>query len=128
MVSDEMASLVPPGLEGKEDVLFGNLNELYSFHNDTFLKDLETCISTTELVALCFVQRVRTSVKSTNVSIRLAKSQRIVLFPIYSRCNFVVCIAFFVLFSQLVMSKITTTVNIYLEFCYSEKRNLQREL
>lgn len=59
MVSDEMASLVPPGLEGKEDVLFGNLNELYSFHNDIFLKDLENCISTTELVALCFVQRVR---------------------------------------------------------------------
>lgn len=59
MVSDEMASLVPPGLEGKEDVLFGNLNELYSFHSDIFLKDLENCISTTELVALCFVQRVR---------------------------------------------------------------------
>ncbi|XP_037046123.1 uncharacterized protein LOC119081363 isoform X4 [Bradysia coprophila] len=57
MVSDDMASLVPPGLEGKEDVLFGNLNELYSFHNDIFLKDLENCISTTELVALCFVQR-----------------------------------------------------------------------
>lgn len=53
-----MASLVPPGLSGKEDVLFGNLNELYTFHSDVFLKDLENCISTTELVALCFVQRV----------------------------------------------------------------------
>lgn len=66
-----MASLVPPGLEGKEDVLFGNLNELYSFHNDTFLKDLETCISTTELVALCFVQRVRTTTKSSNLNLRM---------------------------------------------------------
>lgn len=56
--SEEMASLVPPGLHGKEDVLFGNLNELYTFHSDVFLKDLENCISTTELVALCFVQRV----------------------------------------------------------------------
>lgn len=51
--------MVPPQLlQGKEDVLFGNLNELYNFHNDVFLKDLENCISTTELVALCFVQRV----------------------------------------------------------------------
>lgn len=54
-----MASLVPPGLHGKEDILFGNLNELYTFHSEVFLKDLENCISTTELVALCFVQRVR---------------------------------------------------------------------
>lgn len=57
--SEEMATMVPPQLlQGKEDVLFGNLNELYNFHNDVFLKDLENCISTTELVALCFVQRV----------------------------------------------------------------------
>ena len=56
--SEEMATMVPPQLQGKEDVLFGNLNELYDFHNDVFLKDLENCISTTELVALCFVQRV----------------------------------------------------------------------
>lgn len=59
MNSEEMAHLVPPGLQGKADLLFGNLNELYSFHSDIFLKDLENCISTTELVALCFVQKVR---------------------------------------------------------------------
>ncbi|XP_055627661.1 uncharacterized protein LOC129769411 isoform X3 [Toxorhynchites rutilus septentrionalis] len=57
MQSEEMSSLVPPGLQGKADILFGNLHELYTFHNDIFLKDLENCISTTELVALCFVQR-----------------------------------------------------------------------
>ncbi|XP_055702828.1 guanine nucleotide exchange factor DBS isoform X3 [Phlebotomus papatasi] len=57
MLSEEMAALVPPGLQGKEDVLFGNLHELYTFHSEVFLKDLENCISTTELVALCFVQR-----------------------------------------------------------------------
>lgn len=53
-----MASIVPAGLQGKADILFGNLHELYTFHSETFLKDLENCISTTELVALCFVQRV----------------------------------------------------------------------
>ncbi|KAH8371036.1 hypothetical protein KR093_005956 [Drosophila rubida] len=58
MQSDELMHLVPASLQGKEDILFGNLHELYTFHNEVFLKDLENCISTTELVALCFVQRV----------------------------------------------------------------------
>ncbi|XP_046866240.1 guanine nucleotide exchange factor DBS isoform X2 [Drosophila willistoni] len=57
MQSEELMHMVPASLQGKEDVLFGNLHELYTFHNDVFLKDLENCISTTELVALCFVQR-----------------------------------------------------------------------
>ncbi|XP_034653766.1 guanine nucleotide exchange factor DBS isoform X2 [Drosophila subobscura] len=55
--SEDLSHLAPPSLNGKEDILFGNLHELYTFHNDIFLKDLENCISTTELVALCFVQR-----------------------------------------------------------------------
>lgn len=49
---------IPPGLINKLDILFGNLDELYHFHADIFLKDLENCISATDLVALCFVQRV----------------------------------------------------------------------
>ncbi|KAF2903495.1 hypothetical protein ILUMI_02685 [Ignelater luminosus] len=48
---------IPPGLINKLDILFGNLDELYHFHADIFLKDLENCISATDLVALCFVQR-----------------------------------------------------------------------
>ncbi|XP_039148324.1 uncharacterized protein LOC6733150 isoform X3 [Drosophila simulans] len=52
--SDESA---PASLQGKANVLFGNLDEIYSFHNDVFLKDLESCISVTERVALCFVKR-----------------------------------------------------------------------
>ncbi|KAH8234317.1 hypothetical protein KR038_007695, partial [Drosophila bunnanda] len=55
--SEELTHLTPTSLQGKEDILFGNLHELFTFHNQIFLKDLENCISTTELVALCFVQR-----------------------------------------------------------------------
>lgn len=55
--SSEMQSLVPPVLVGKADVLFGNLEEIFSFHSKVFLRDLENCISNTELVALCFTQR-----------------------------------------------------------------------
>lgn len=58
MNSEEMKSLVPAGLEGKADILFGNLEELYRFHGEVFLQDLENCISTTDLVALCFTHRV----------------------------------------------------------------------
>lgn len=58
MSQEEMKSLLSSVLEGKADVLFGNLEELYRFHSEVFLKDLENCISTTELVALCFTHRV----------------------------------------------------------------------
>nr|CAD7393644.1 unnamed protein product [Timema cristinae] len=55
-----MQSLVPASLSGKADVLFGNLEELLVFHGEVFLKDLENCISNSELVALCFTQRRET--------------------------------------------------------------------
>lgn len=58
LLSEEMQSMVPAGLQGNADILFGNLQEIYTFHSGVFLTDLEESISVTELVALCFVQRV----------------------------------------------------------------------
>jgi hypothetical protein len=55
--SEEMQHLVTPGLADKINIIFGNLDEIYSFHGNIFLQDLENCISSTDLVALCFVQR-----------------------------------------------------------------------
>ncbi|XP_011297911.1 guanine nucleotide exchange factor DBS isoform X2 [Fopius arisanus] len=57
MNNEALMHLIPAALIGKADVLFGNLEEIYHFHGETFLRDLENCISNTELVALCFVQR-----------------------------------------------------------------------
>ncbi|KAG7199653.1 hypothetical protein KM043_014246 [Ampulex compressa] len=57
LMNEAMAHLIPAALVGKADVLFGNLEDIYIFHGETFLRDLENCISNTELVALCFVQR-----------------------------------------------------------------------
>lgn len=54
----ENQHLLPAALIGQADVLFGNLHELFTFHQDIFLKDLEKSISATELVALCFVDKV----------------------------------------------------------------------
>lgn len=58
--SDEMQPLVPIGFTEKLDIIFGNLEEICAFHANIFLKDLENCISSVDLVALCFVQRVLT--------------------------------------------------------------------
>nr|XP_015837407.1 PREDICTED: guanine nucleotide exchange factor DBS isoform X1 [Tribolium castaneum]XP_015837728.1 PREDICTED: guanine nucleotide exchange factor DBS isoform X1 [Tribolium castaneum]XP_015837982.1 PREDICTED: guanine nucleotide exchange factor DBS isoform X1 [Tribolium castaneum] len=55
--SEEMQHLVTPGLADKINIIFGNLDEIYSFHANIFLQDLENCISSIDLVALCFVQR-----------------------------------------------------------------------
>ncbi|CAB3239727.1 unnamed protein product [Arctia plantaginis] len=56
----ENQHLLPAALIGQADVLFGNLHELFTFHQDIFLKDLEKSISATELVALCFVDKRET--------------------------------------------------------------------
>ncbi|XP_065166036.1 guanine nucleotide exchange factor DBS-like isoform X2 [Atheta coriaria] len=50
-------NLVPPTLLEKLDVVFGNIEEIHEFHANVFLKDLENCISSIDLVALCFVQK-----------------------------------------------------------------------
>ncbi|RMX44252.1 hypothetical protein pdam_00005282 [Pocillopora damicornis] len=35
------SSEVPPGLAGKESIIFGNIEDIYNFHNSTFLQALE---------------------------------------------------------------------------------------
>lgn len=47
-----------PELDFKLNVIFGNLDEIHKFHSKVFLMDLENCISSTDLVALCFLQKV----------------------------------------------------------------------
>lgn len=58
MLNPEMQPLIPVNLYGKSDILFGNMEDIFRFHNDVFLRDLENCINTPELIGLCFVQRV----------------------------------------------------------------------
>ncbi|XP_038207579.1 guanine nucleotide exchange factor DBS-like isoform X3 [Zerene cesonia] len=60
MEKPENQHILPAGLIGQADVLFGNLHELFTFHQEVFLKDLEKSISATELVALCFVEKKET--------------------------------------------------------------------
>jgi len=55
---DEMRSggtSIPPPLQGKEDVIFGNMEEIHDFHNDVFLRELEKYETMPEDVGHCFV-------------------------------------------------------------------------
>ncbi|XP_053774101.1 probable guanine nucleotide exchange factor MCF2L2 isoform X2 [Desmodus rotundus] len=49
--------LIPDVLQNNKDFLFGNIRELYEFHNGTFLKDLEKCTENPKLLARCFLKR-----------------------------------------------------------------------
>ncbi|XP_004858581.1 guanine nucleotide exchange factor DBS isoform X2 [Heterocephalus glaber] len=53
-----MAHLISTGLHSKKGVLFGNMEEIYHFHNRVFLRELENCIDCPELVGRCFLERM----------------------------------------------------------------------
>ncbi|XP_037618055.1 kalirin-like isoform X2 [Sebastes umbrosus] len=46
---------VPAGLNNKDDVVFGNIQDIYEFHNSIFLKELENYEQLPEDVGHCFV-------------------------------------------------------------------------
>ncbi|XP_039613341.1 kalirin isoform X3 [Polypterus senegalus] len=46
---------IPPGILNKEHVIFGNIQEIYEFHNNIFLKELEKYEQLPEDVGHCFV-------------------------------------------------------------------------
>uniref|UniRef100_A0A452TLI6 MCF.2 cell line derived transforming sequence-like 2 n=1 Tax=Ursus maritimus TaxID=29073 RepID=A0A452TLI6_URSMA len=49
--------LIPDVLQNNKEFLFGNIRELYEFHNRTFLKELKKCTENPELLARCFLKR-----------------------------------------------------------------------
>uniref|UniRef100_A0A8D0DY66 MCF.2 cell line derived transforming sequence n=1 Tax=Salvator merianae TaxID=96440 RepID=A0A8D0DY66_SALMN len=57
MDNPSMTFLLPPVLQNCKDVLFGNMPEIYDFHNKTFLHLLESCLETPERVGYCFLER-----------------------------------------------------------------------
>ncbi|XP_067120464.1 LOW QUALITY PROTEIN: triple functional domain protein-like [Centruroides vittatus] len=46
---------IPIGIAGKHNILFGNMEEIYDFHNSIFLKELEKYETMPEDVGHCFV-------------------------------------------------------------------------
>ncbi|XP_020827439.1 LOW QUALITY PROTEIN: proto-oncogene DBL [Phascolarctos cinereus] len=56
MDNPRMLALIPPALIDRKDVLFGNMPEIYEFHNKIFLHSLESCFGAPERVGLCFLE------------------------------------------------------------------------
>ncbi|XP_043927819.1 guanine nucleotide exchange factor DBS [Protopterus annectens] len=52
-----MMHLIPLELQNKKDILFGNMEEIYHFHNRIFLKELEHYTDYPELVGRCFLEK-----------------------------------------------------------------------
>ncbi|XP_077165508.1 proto-oncogene DBL isoform X4 [Paroedura picta] len=57
MDNPTMVFLLPPVLRNRKDVLFGNMPEIYDFHNSIFLHNLEGCLESPERVGCCFLER-----------------------------------------------------------------------
>ncbi|XP_009675579.2 probable guanine nucleotide exchange factor MCF2L2 isoform X4 [Struthio camelus] len=57
MDNPSLVHLIPSALQNKKEVLFGNLPEIYDFHNRIFLKEIENCIENPDLLARCFLKR-----------------------------------------------------------------------
>uniref|UniRef100_A0A8C0BV05 MCF.2 cell line derived transforming sequence n=1 Tax=Buteo japonicus TaxID=224669 RepID=A0A8C0BV05_9AVES len=57
MDNPAMLILMPPMLRNRKDVLFGNMPEIYDFHNKIFLHSLESCLGAPERVGFCFLDR-----------------------------------------------------------------------
>ncbi|XP_031219951.1 proto-oncogene DBL [Mastomys coucha] len=56
MDNPQMFDLMPPLLRNKKDVLFGNMAEIYEFHNNIFMSRLEDCSDAPEKVGSCFLE------------------------------------------------------------------------
>uniref|UniRef100_A0A8C8SM18 MCF.2 cell line derived transforming sequence n=1 Tax=Pelusios castaneus TaxID=367368 RepID=A0A8C8SM18_9SAUR len=57
MDNPAMVILMPPALRNRKDVLFGNMPEIYDFHNNSFKNRI--CLEAPERVGLCFLERVK---------------------------------------------------------------------
>ncbi|XP_077383924.1 pleckstrin homology domain-containing family G member 4B isoform X4 [Festucalex cinctus] len=47
---------LPQDLRGKRSIIFGNVEKLWDFHSQYFLKDLETCAHSPLSISSCFLQ------------------------------------------------------------------------
>ncbi|XP_029463633.1 proto-oncogene DBL isoform X1 [Rhinatrema bivittatum] len=57
MENPAMVTFLPPALRSTKHILFGNMPEIYDFHNKVFLQRLESCLGAPERVGFCFLER-----------------------------------------------------------------------
>ncbi|XP_053148181.1 rho guanine nucleotide exchange factor 25 isoform X3 [Hemicordylus capensis] len=49
----------PEGMKGKDKIIFGNIHQIYDWHKDYFLKQLEKCLEDPDLLAELFIKHER---------------------------------------------------------------------
>ncbi|XP_076454206.1 guanine nucleotide exchange factor DBS-like isoform X2 [Babylonia areolata] len=57
MDNREVQHMIPQELTGQKHVLFGNLEQIFKFHNEIFLQELQDCRDYPAKVGRCFVNR-----------------------------------------------------------------------
>ncbi|XP_053329711.1 proto-oncogene DBL [Spea bombifrons] len=57
MENPTMTHFMPQTLRNTKNILFGNMPEIYEFHNKIFLQSLQNCIGAPEKVGFCFLER-----------------------------------------------------------------------
>ncbi|XP_066470679.1 rho guanine nucleotide exchange factor 25 isoform X2 [Tiliqua scincoides] len=50
---------IPEGMKGKDKIVFGNIHQIYDWHKDYFLKQLEKCLEDPDLLAELFIKHER---------------------------------------------------------------------
>ncbi|XP_077185291.1 rho guanine nucleotide exchange factor 25 isoform X4 [Paroedura picta] len=50
---------IPEGMKGKDKIIFGNIHQIYDWHKDYFLKQLEKCPEEPDLLAELFIKHER---------------------------------------------------------------------
>ncbi|XP_015272023.1 PREDICTED: rho guanine nucleotide exchange factor 25 isoform X1 [Gekko japonicus] len=50
---------IPEGMKGKDKIIFGNTHQIYDWHKDYFLKQLEKCLEDPDLLAELFIKHER---------------------------------------------------------------------
>lgn len=49
---------IPQSLRGQRNVIFGNVEKIYEFHSQHFLRELEQCEQSPIMVGQCFLRHV----------------------------------------------------------------------
>uniref|UniRef100_A0A8C8REW2 Rho guanine nucleotide exchange factor 25 n=1 Tax=Pelusios castaneus TaxID=367368 RepID=A0A8C8REW2_9SAUR len=50
---------IPDDMRGKDKIIFGNIHQIYDWHKDYFLKELEKCLHHPDLLAQLFIKHER---------------------------------------------------------------------
>ncbi|XP_067385674.1 rho guanine nucleotide exchange factor 25 [Emydura macquarii macquarii] len=50
---------IPEEMRGKDKIIFGNIHQIYDWHKDYFLKELEKCLHQPDLLAQLFIKHER---------------------------------------------------------------------